>query len=38
MMRVLVVEDEKRMANLLQQALAEQLFCVRVAHNGTDGF
>lgn len=38
MMRVLVVEDEKRMADLLQQALTEQLYTVRVAYNGVDGF
>jgi DNA-binding response OmpR family regulator len=38
MLRVLVVEDEKKMAELLQRALAEQRCTVRIAHNGTDGF
>jgi DNA-binding response OmpR family regulator len=38
MLRVLVVEDEKKMAELLERALAEQSCSVRIAHNGNDGF
>jgi DNA-binding response OmpR family regulator len=38
MLRVLVVEDERKMAELLQRALTEQLFAVRIAHTGNDGF
>ncbi len=37
MTRVLVVEDEKPMAELLRKALAEQEYSVRVAHTGADG-
>lgn len=38
MLRVLIVEDEKKMAELLERSLAEQSFAVRIAHTGTDGF
>ena len=38
MLRVLVAEDERKMAELLQRALAEQLCSVSIAHNGTDAF
>jgi DNA-binding response OmpR family regulator len=38
MLRVLVVEDEKRMADLLYGALTEQSCSVQVAYNGVDGF
>jgi DNA-binding response OmpR family regulator len=37
MVRVLVVEDEKKMAELLSRALSEQLCAVRLAHTGSDG-
>jgi len=33
-MRILVVEDERRMANLLQQGLAEEGHSVTVAVDG----
>jgi len=36
-MRVLVVEDEPRMATLLQRGLREEGYAVDVAHDGTDG-
>ena len=36
-MQVLVVEDERRMANLLAQGLAEDGHQVTVAHDGADG-
>jgi two-component system, OmpR family, response regulator len=35
--RVLVVEDEPRMATLLQRGLREEGYAVDVAHDGTDG-
>ncbi len=35
--RVLVVEDELRMATLLQRGLREEGYAVDVAHDGTDG-
>jgi DNA-binding response OmpR family regulator len=35
MLRVLVVEDEKKMAELLERALTEQFCSVRVAYDGT---
>lgn len=38
MIRVLIVEDEEKMAELLERALVEQAFAVRIAHTGTDGF
>jgi two-component system copper resistance phosphate regulon response regulator CusR len=38
MLRVLVVEDEKKMAELLERALTEQSCSVRLAHTGADGF
>lgn len=38
MLRVLIVEDEKKMAELLERSLAEQSFAVRIAYTGTDGF
>jgi len=37
MVRVLVVEDEPRMATLLQRGLGEEGYAVDVAHDGTDG-
>ena len=37
MVRVLVVEDEPRMATLLQRGLREEGYAVDVAHDGTDG-
>jgi DNA-binding response OmpR family regulator len=36
-MRVLVVEDEEKMADLLGRALEEQFFSVRIANTGTEG-
>ena len=36
-MRVLVVEDEIRMARLIRRALEEEGHAVDIAHNGTDG-
>jgi DNA-binding response OmpR family regulator len=38
MLRVLIVEDERKMAELLQRALTEQQCAVRIAHTGNDGF
>jgi DNA-binding response OmpR family regulator len=38
MLQVLVVEDERKMAELLERALTEQSCSVRLAHTGTDGF
>jgi DNA-binding response OmpR family regulator len=37
MLRILVVEDERRMAELLQCVLTEQSFFVRLAFTGIDG-
>ncbi|MCX6627402.1 MAG: response regulator, partial [Candidatus Solibacter sp.] len=37
-MRILVVEDERRMAELLRQGLSEDGHVVTVALNGADGF
>ena len=36
-MRLLVVEDERKLANLIQRALKEKGYAVDVVHNGTDG-
>ena len=36
-MRVLVVEDDKAMAGLLQKGLQEENHVVSVAHDGRDG-
>lgn len=36
-MRVLIVEDETKMAAFLKQGLEEQRYAVDVAHNGEDG-
>src|SRR5579859_2552407 len=36
-MRVLIVEDEKKMADLLKRALEEENHCVTVAHDGAEG-
>lgn len=36
-MRVLLVEDEQKMAAFLKQGLEEQRYAVDVAHNGEDG-
>jgi two-component system OmpR family response regulator len=36
-MRVLVVEDDERMAGAIQRGLQEEGFAVDVAHDGTDG-
>jgi DNA-binding response OmpR family regulator len=38
MLRLLLVEDEKKMSELLQRALTEQLCAVRVAYTGNDGY
>jgi DNA-binding response OmpR family regulator len=35
--RVLVIEDERSMAELLRKGLEDQHYCVTVAHNGLDG-
>jgi two-component system response regulator MprA len=37
-LHVLIVEDEKKMAALLQSALEEQSFAVNVAHTGLEGY
>jgi two-component system response regulator MprA len=37
-LRVLIVEDEKKMAMLLQSALEEQSCAVNIAHSGPEGF
>ena len=37
-MRVLVVEDEPKMAGLLQRGLVEEGYAVDVAVDGTDGY
>lgn len=37
MLRVLIVEDEKKMATLLKRALEEQSFAVTLVHNGREG-
>jgi len=37
-MRVLVIEDDHRMANLLKQGLTEEGYLVAVATTGTEGF
>lgn len=37
-MRILVVEDEKKIAEALRQGLSEEGFEVSVAHTGEDGF
>jgi two-component system OmpR family response regulator len=37
-MRVLVVEDEPKMAGLLHRGLVEEGYAVDVATNGTDGY
>jgi len=36
-MRILLVEDETKMAQLVRRALKEDLHSVFVAHNGPDG-
>jgi DNA-binding response OmpR family regulator len=36
-MRILVVEDDKKVANFLEQGLREDGYSVDVAHDGTDG-
>ena len=36
-MRVLIVEDEIRLAEALQQILKEQKYMTDVVHTGTDG-
>jgi len=36
-MRILLVEDETKMARLVSRALKEDLHSVFVAHNGPDG-
>ncbi|MBC7814877.1 MAG: response regulator, partial [Burkholderiales bacterium] len=35
-MRVLVVEDERRMAALIRQGLEEEAYAVDVVHNGSE--
>lgn len=37
-MKVLVVEDDRRMASLLEQGLTEEGYIVIAAHTGTDGY
>jgi two-component system, OmpR family, copper resistance phosphate regulon response regulator CusR len=37
-MRILIVEDEKKMANALRSGLEAEQFTVSVAHTGEDGF
>jgi DNA-binding response OmpR family regulator len=37
MLRILIVEDEKKLAHVLEQALAEQSFSVCLAHTGPEG-
>ncbi|MCL5675604.1 MAG: response regulator transcription factor, partial [Patescibacteria group bacterium] len=37
-MRILVVEDEHKIANSLKKGLEQELFAVDVAYNGNDGF
>ncbi|MBP5357311.1 MAG: response regulator, partial [Clostridia bacterium] len=37
-MRVLVVEDEKRLASALAHILNEQKYMVDIANNGNDGY
>ena len=36
-MRILVVEDETKMAGLLRRGLTEEGYSVEIAANGTDG-
>ncbi len=36
-MRILVIEDEKKVASFIQRGLKEQGYAVDVLHNGTDG-
>src|SRR5215831_16429942 len=37
-MRILVIEDEQKMARLLKKGLEEESHSVMLAHNGIDGF
>src|SRR3989449_8739818 len=37
-MRILIVEDEQKMANLLKKGLEEENHSVTLAHDGTEGF
>ena len=37
LMQILIVEDEKRLANALKQILLEQKYMVDVVHDGNDG-
>lgn len=37
-MNILVVEDEKQVATLIQKGLEEQGFCVELSHNGSEAF
>lgn len=37
-MRVLIIEDEIRLADALEQIMSEARYSVDVVHNGTDGF
>ena len=36
-MKILVVEDEKKVANLLKRGLADEDYTVTVSHDGVDG-
>ncbi|PMP93007.1 MAG: DNA-binding response regulator, partial [Desulfurella sp.] len=36
-MRILIVEDEKTLANLIKQGFEEEGFAVDVAYDGEDG-
>src|ERR1043166_352636 len=37
-MRILIVEDEQKMANLLKRGLEEETHSVMLAHDGHEGF
>ena len=36
-MKILIVEDEKRLAGIMKQGLEEQAFIVDLAHDGEEG-
>jgi len=37
-MRILVIEDEHRIANMLKKGLEQERFAVDAVYNGTEGF
>ena len=37
-MRILIIEDEQKMARLLKKGLEEENHTVTLAYNGADGF